>query len=357
MKNLTIFTDPHLGTQRAAHTTRTSAAALKQELYHQAMAIVETAANPLICAGDLFDRANNPESTLVQGYNVASKCLITLAGNHDEVNREGVTTSLRALQEMGVNICASKDLSTPYFQHFDSVYLVPHHASQELFERAMFHAAQHAAETRDGVASYLILHCNYDFTLSSDDNTLNLSAEVAERLLNAFDFIFIGHEHVPTTHQGGRVVILGNTHPTSFSDISDKFIYHLEVETAELTKELIWSKDDHFRQIKLGDTIPDLTGVQFIEVIGSDTVANAADVNQFIQDVWKASYYQPEGEPGWETQLLAVRNKVELADSLKDMDTGTDAIVFEDLQTKIARDLEGTDLLPLFKELAAEASQ
>ena len=360
MKRLTIFTDPHLGTSRAAHTTRTSSEQLKMSLYHQAMAIVSTAANPLICVGDLFDKAFNPESVLVQGYNVASKCDWTLAGNHDMTNREGTVTSLDALAEMGVNICRTPDLTNPYFDNFESIYMVPHHASQEVFERAMSEAAAHAAREREGLASYLFLHCNYDFNLAADDNTLNLRQEQAAELVKAFDYIFIGHEHNGGTYLGGQVVVLGNTHPTSFHDIGDKFIYHLELETAELTKELVWSKESAYREIKLGAEIPDLTGVQFVDVTGTDSVANAAEVAQFIQDVWKAASYQACGTPGTELQnfndLFAVRNKVEIKDSLADLDVSVDAPTVVDLKTRIAQDLAGTDLEPLFKELVAEVS-
>lgn len=357
MKNLTIFTDPHIGTSRGAHTTRESSAALKEALYHQAMAIVSTGDNPKLCAGDLFDRAFNSEATLVQGYDVASKCLITIAGNHDETNREGTVTSLRALQEMGVNISASKNLSTPYFQHFDSIYIVPHHASQELFEIAMKNAAEHAAANRDGLASYLFLHCNYDFALAVDDNTLNLPAAMAKELIVAFDYIFIGHEHNCDTHLGGQVVILGNTHPTSFHDIGDKFVYHLELDTAELTKELIWSKADHYREIKLGSEIPDLAGVQFVDVTGTEAVANALEVSEFIRDIWKASNYQWDesgADKSTTTDLFAVRNKVDIKDSLAGVDTDIEAVEMVDLKTRIARDLEGTDLAPLFAELVKE---
>ena len=356
MKKLTIFTDPHIGTSRVAHTTRESSAALKGALYTQAMNIVTRATNPVLCNGDLFDRTFNPESIIAQGYNVASKCWKTVAGNHDETNREGTMSSLRLLQEQDVSICAAPNLTDPYFWCEESIYIIPHHASQEIFERAMAAAAAHAAEHRDGLASYLFLHCNYDFAFAVDDNTLNLPAAMAKQLIVAFDYIFIGHEHNAETHLGGQVVMLGNTHPTSFHDVGPKYIYHLELDTAELTKELIWSKDDHYREIKLGSDLPDLEGVQFVDVIGAEDVANAIDVTDFIQDIWKASYFQPEGEPGRITNMFAVRNKVDVLDSLSDVSTDIDAVEVVDLKTRINRDLEGTDLAALFTELVAEVT-
>lgn len=357
MKRLTIFTDPHLGTARQAHTTRESSEALKMSLYHQAMAIVNTAENPVICVGDLFDKACNSEATLVQGYDVASRCWMTLAGNHDMTNREGTVTSLDALAEMGVPICRTPDLTNPYFDAFESIYMVPHHASQIVFEQAMKNAAAHAAEHRDGLASYLFLHCNYDFNLAVEDNTLNLRRELAQELIVAFDYIFIGHEHNGSTDLGGQVVVLGNHHASSFHDVSDKYIYHLELETATLTKECVWAAADHYREIKIGGEIPDLAGVQFVDVTGTDSVANAVEVSEFIREVWKASFYKPEGEDNHsECDMFAVRNKVDIKDALQDVDTEFNEVIVEDLQTRIGKDLAGSDLLPLFNDLVQKVT-
>ena len=344
----TIFTDPHLGTRRAAHTTRSSADALRQSLYWQAMSIVNGSPHPKLCVGDLFDKAQNDEATLVQGFNVASQCEMTLSGNHDELNREGVVTSLQALKDMGVPICSAPDLSKPYFTADGAIYMVPHHASNELFIEACLLAAQHASVNRDGQASYLFLHCNYNFPMKLEDNTLNLPEDIAVDLGQAFDFIFIGHEHNPSEHLDGKVIILGNTHPTSFSDISDKFIYHLEVETAELTKERVWSMDNSYRQLKLGDDIPDLEGVQFVEVIGTDKAENAG--------AWKASFYKPEGEDNMISDLFAVRNKVDVVDALSDVDTDIGSVSVDNLKDTIAKELAGTDLLPIYQALVAEVS-
>jgi len=354
MKNLTIFTDPHLGTKRAAHTTRESSARLQEQLYFQAQAIVETATNPVLCNGDLFDKAFNPESVLVQGYNVASKCWMTVAGNHDMTNREGTVTSLDALKEMGVPVCAAPNLTDPYWDNHESIYIVPHHASQAVFETAMHDAARHATETRDGLASYIFLHCNYQFGFACEDNTLNLSPEMTDMLCEAFDYVFIGHEHNPNTYMDGKVVILGNTHPTSFSDISDKFIYHLELDTAVLTAECVWAKGDHYLELKLGQAIPDLSGIHFIDVKGVEAVSEASVVSQYIQEVWKAAeYVSAVSETEKYCDLLAVRNSVQLKDALAGIDDEV-SVKVEDLRSRIAADLTGSDLEPLYRELLAE---
>lgn len=343
MTTFTLFTDPHLGTRRAAHTTRESSKRLTLSLFKQAWDIIEDAEKP-ICLGDLFDRAFNDESILVQGYEIASNCMWTLAGNHDETNREGTITSLRALQEMGCSIISSPSLSEPYFDNFEPLYFVPHHASQELFEQAMLEAAEHAARERAGRASVLMLHCNYDQPFATEDDTLNLSPAVAQKLLESFDYIFLGHEHKPSTHFDGRVVILGNSHPTSFGDLSDKFSYQLEItdDSIDLAKTRIWSKDERFASVMFGQELPDLGGVQFIDVIGAADEAVA--VADFMQQVW-------ENAP----DALAVRNSVSVA-GVNVADDEAEKPVVEDLRTRISRELEGSDLAELFSELAKEVA-
>lgn len=356
MTKITIFTDPHLGTSRKAHTTRESAARLKQALYRQAMNIVETSAYHCVNVGDLLDVARNPEDVIVQAFNVASRCLTTLPGNHDETGRLGVETTLSAIQKMGCKVTACPDLTNPYYEVLlDCLYLVPHHASQVVFEQAVANAIDHAAEHRAGKPAFLFLHCNYQFGLAVEDNTLNLTAPMTEAACEVFDFVFLGHEHKPATHMNGKVVILGNTHPTSFSDISDKFSYTLDLETAELTKELIWSAEDGYRQLTLGQEIPDLQGVQFIDVVGVEGVSEAAEVNQYIQDVWKAAHFtdrdfQPVND------LFAVRNNVKLKGALADVDTDV-SVKVEDLRSRIAHDLAGSDLEALYGDLVREVEQ
>lgn len=347
MTEYTLFTDPHLGTRRSAHTTRDSSKRLTQALFDQALRVVS---NPHpICLGDLFDRAFNDEATLVQGYRIADRCELTLAGNHDETNRDGSVPSLRALGQMGCMIVATPGLTDPYFfEYLDGIFVVPHHASQEVFETAMFHAAEQAIHSRAGKASVLMLHCNYDAPdfMDVQDDTLNLSAEVAERLLNAFDLILIGHEHRPAKYLEDRVVILGNTHPTSFSDISDKFSYTLSIgdDHVTLVEHPIWLKDIGYREIRFGEKLPNLDGVQFVSVIGMAEAEQAVAASDFVQEVWAAG-----------KDLLAVRNAVVIGKAFGEAEEA-DAPAIEDIRSLINRELAGGDLADLFQQLAAEVS-
>lgn len=344
MTILTLFTDPHIGTKRAAHTTRESSKLLQTALYEAALEAAKSSDNS-VCLGDLFDRSLNPEDVLVQGFNVAEHCRWVLSGNHDCLNREGVVTSLEALKEMHCHIISAPVMSVPFFATDEACYMVPHHASQELFEQALFQAAEHAAKQREGKASVLMLHCNYDCAFDIEDDTLNLSHAMAEELLVAFDYIFIGHEHKPSTHFDGRLVILGNTHPTSFADVSDKFSYTLQIDDGfiQLDQTCIWSAADHYREIKLGAELPNLTGVQFVDVVGVAEADDALVVSEFVQSIWKSS-----------DQLLAVRNNVQISDHLQGVSVDDSRPALVDLKAKIAEDLQGSDMLSLYQQLLQE---
>lgn len=339
----TLFTDPHIGTRRAAHTTRESSKRLTAALYEQALSLSGRESNS-VCLGDLFDRSFNDEATLVQGHAVASQCRWVLAGNHDSTNRSDTVTSLDALKEMGCPIISAADLSEPYFDCFGALYFVPHHASQELFEVALTRAAAHASVCRAGKPSVLFLHCNYEQPFAAEDDTLNLTQSMAEQLLNDFDYIFLGHEHRPARYLDGRVVVLGNTHPTSFADISDKFVYLLDITDSriDLKAQRIWSQATKFAEVRFGEPLPDLSTAEFVDVVGLAEAGAAVAVSDFIQSVWAAA-------PG----ALAVRNSVVLGQAFQESDAGPE-VGLEGIRERISKELAGGDLEELFLQLAGE---
>lgn len=338
----TIFSDPHLGTKRQAHTTRSSSQKLSESIYQLTEEVASRRKGKMLCLGDLFDKAHNDESTLVRGHLIADKCDMVIAGNHDETNRESATTTLRALETMMGNlIVATPDLSSPYFYRLENspYFIVPHHASQEVFDKALGEALV-AAEGSKLDHTYLLLHCNYNCPFDTEDSTLNLSPEMAEWLLSVFSRIFLGHEHNPKTFMGDRVVLVGNVHPTSFSDISDKFAWDLVPGTNELHKRTIWSQADHYREVKYGEELPDLQGVQFVDVVGAEPVEDGTQVAQFVRSVWEES-----------DTLLAVRNNVQILDHLRDVDADTSTPALVDLRGRIRGDLEGSDLQSVYDRL------
>jgi DNA repair exonuclease SbcCD nuclease subunit len=335
-----FFSDPHLGLVRTSHTTVQSRAALKQELFRVAARLIEiTGSDQLFCLGDLFDTDTNDEATILQGAEIIKRCTMVLGGNHDLPNREGKLSSLQLLDQVIPHkiVCGSTD--EPGFGRGinPAVYFVPHMATQELFEQSLGEARADADSLKGaypGSALILCLHCNYNSGLIHNDASLNLTREKADELLSSFDYILLGHEHESRTLHGGKLIILGNTHPTSFSDISDKYIW--EFEDGKFTPHMIWSKQAGYRNIdweagtgEISDT------VQFIEITGKAPAERLPDIAQNIAKLWKTH-----------TNLLMVRNNVESDISLPEVDVAVSRTM--DLPSRISHALADSDLLSIW---------
>lgn len=333
---LSIFTDPHLGVSRKANTTASSSARLNDALFTQAKKCCNVD-GPIFVAGDLFDKGNNHERVIAQGIAVAQRATV-LAGNHDSTNREGDVTSLQLVAEAvpGRVIMAHNIRSSRFAEPFPGVFAVPHHASQELFMQAL-QSASNAAAASPAPNKYLFVHCNRGIAginETAPDSTLVLSDEDEDTLLETFTTIFYGHEHKPGAYKGDRVFVLGNTHPTGFGDISDKFKYVLDTETDELARQLIWEEADHFARLELGDPLPTNDYLQFVEVHGAGT---RQDVSKYVSEIWDTY-----------PSAFGVRSVCQYTDDVK---VDGEAVDFHDIPAIIERDLEGTDLLPLMQEL------
>ena len=102
-----IFSDPHLGVGRQAHTTAESSKRLDKAIFAAAMQ-AKSEEHPNFIAGDLFDKTFNSERVICQGIAVAAGNTVTLAGNHDETNREGTICSLEVVQQAECQVLRNK---------------------------------------------------------------------------------------------------------------------------------------------------------------------------------------------------------------------------------------------------------
>lgn len=295
MKHI-IFTDPHIGMTLASHTTAASRLALKAKLYDQVGAAITAAADTLaegeaanlICGGDLFHSFTNDESDILHGLEIARSCDILVAGNHDISNHEDKVSSLDLLEQTGLCKGIIRNVYGGYVAHRrDPFIVIPHCATQELFDLALTEAEGMIGH---GNAKYLLLHCNYDSEFATSDISLNLTRKRAQQLLAlGFTYIFLGHEHQPRVDLGGHLIILGNTHPTNFGDISDKFIYVLDDETNTLTSIPIWRQEQHFIEVEAEKFIkhagdwPD----QFVRVTGNVEPTELGEYTAAMKRAWK----------------------------------------------------------------------
>jgi DNA repair exonuclease SbcCD nuclease subunit len=340
-----IFSDPHLGVTRKAHTTAKSSERLTQALYEAAESAVGHPGKTII-AGDLFDKTYNPEYIIQQGIKIADGAII-LAGNHDETNRASARSSIDIVaMNADVVQCAVGETSITEVRGAKfNITLVPHHSTQELFLAALDKAIN---ATEGDKFNYLFVHCNRgELPGPQADSTLVITIERERELLEVFDRILYGHIHQPAMYDGkqrktehpdeAKVIVCGNTHPTSFGDISNKFGYTFNATENMLDPYWLWSVQQGYREIEVGGNIPDLKGVQFVKVYGK---GNKLDVANFVQSVWDSG-----------TDLLAVRPDVEFTD----LDvTEVEDVNLENLADVIANELKETDLAEAFAELLGE---
>ena len=346
--NILFFTDPHLGINRLSHTTVESRSRLKESTYRMAYSISNWAAHgPKFCLGDLFDSDTNNEAVIAQGADILKSGVNVLAGNHDLPNREGKLSSLQLLAHAVTKSAVSGDVYLPaqFVQSVriarTNIYLVPHQISQEVFEQVLQETKEKAKGRSQTESAILCLHCNYDNPYEHTDASLNLTPEQAEDLLTVFDHVLIGHEHSSRMLHNGRLILLGNTHPTSFSDISDKYYWVYDTDTSTFSQYLCWGKQERYRRLSWEELLstdidPVWPDLQFVEVFGSAPAGQLPEVAGAVAKLWKTI-----------PSLLMLKNSVVAIG--EEADAKEVAHKALDLPEKVTLALEGTSMLTTWK--------
>ncbi len=340
-----ILTDTHLGRRAGAHTNINSSRELDHAIFNNAKLATDTS-DTTVHVGDLFDKSHNPEYVLLQGLHIAGRCDVILGGNHDLSNRENTKTSIEVVGNVHDNLCHAQ-VSEVKFEDFededDTLFtIVPHHSSQDLFDKALDLVCTNTEDGESGKRDLVFLHCNFNSPFAQNDSSLNLTPEQAEKLLKSFKYIVLGHEHSHRWEMDERLLILGNTHPTNFGDISDKFFWDYNPNDG-FTKTLCWSKDEQYLKLKASDLVKSgvhmATTPNFIEIVGEDfDPALASDLASAMQDIWDVT----------DSNLYMVRNNVNFKQIVATtIDSG---VQLEDVTQAITGDLRETDLLELWQE-------
>jgi hypothetical protein len=227
-------------------------------------------------------------------------------------------------------------------EHLPWAAAVPHVASQELFEDSLVLALDAPPARFKGWPRVLLLHCNYN--LSEDrgsKTTLNLKPDYAEELLTVYDYLLLGHEHVPSEHLNGRVIVVGNTHPTGFSDISDKRTLKL-TRGGEFEEKLVWDATTGYA-VYPHDQIPRSTDAEFVRISGTVAPEQLLSVKRDIQSMWQRS-----------PNLFAVKDEVQVPGMAVTPSLGGSLSQLPDL---IRKELESEPkLLALWDALCAEVT-
>lgn len=347
-----FFSDPHLGVSRSAHTTAQSRAKLKGKVFDHLTGALYPLQGEKFCLGDLFDKESNDEATILQGLEIAGMCRAVLAGNHDLPNREGkassmelVDVALRRSETFSPVVMAKAGEAGHEFMHTRDawLYLVPHVTSQDLFDQSLASAEKEAGADK-GLARILCLHCNYDshFTEGSDAS-LNLTKERAAELLNTFDFILLGHEHQPRTDFGGRLIVLGNTHASSFADISHKYVW--KFEDGKFDRHMVWSATKHHAGIGwetlLTATDVNWSQAQFITVEGTAPASRMPEIAEAVAKLWQQA-----------PDALMIRNAVEVEEEQQAEVKFRKAL---NLPDRVTEALTGGELEGVWKEYLGRA--
>ena len=352
---LIFLTDPHIGVNRKANTTLES----RRRLYKRVIKtpveslpnIVGPDYNAVICLGDLFDTYSNKEQTILDASQLCGNLDYCLAGNHDSINDSTKESSLGVIAEMCSTHIVRAPVGAAFWHKGDfivsgnpvSLYMVPHHSSQALFEEALIQCAEDAGDDKTNM---VLVHCNYGMSEGLlNDTTLNLTEEDVEYLLdNGIDYVLFGHDHGSREppQWGGRVRILGCTQPTSFSDIGDKYVSVFDGE--EFHKHLIWDSHVKYVELDVGKDWPELSDdVEFVNVIGEVEPDDALKANKLVQSLW-TDY----------PHLLAVRNSVRVLEIAQGLEVSQGEMSSATIFDLVEAHLKETDLYPLWQEMTKE---
>ena len=349
MSHLILFSDPHLGLSRAAHTTIDSSRNWRDSLFHAAkaapqVAISEAGAGTTFtaCLGDLFDRYTADAQSILQGCSVLEEVDLLLVGNHDLSNRTDTVSSLQLMDRMlHMELFGDSKFSVHYPDQAASLYSINHQLTQQAFDQCLDEAQEDATRIFLPEHKILLLHCNYESPFATGDASLNLSRERAEQLLDVFSMVIIGHEHQSRQDFDGRLLLVGNTHPTSFSDIGDKFSWSIDLRKDKLVAvpHLVWSVDKSYLSVDWSelDTVSDIgEQIQFIDVIGEADAKHMATIQQQVTRLFSMR-----------KGLLAVRNGVHVNHSHDQANVG-DTVRLASVPDRVTAALEGNKLQALW---------
>jgi DNA repair exonuclease SbcCD nuclease subunit len=286
---LNFFTDPHLGVNRIAGTTQESRIRLTKTIFDSTRrAAIMT--GRAFCLGDLFDTYSNPESIIQMGGEIFRLVEKVMSGNHDVSNRASAFGSFELL----ASLYPEKAWYTPFglaFAHtslYENTFLVsiPHTIAQDLFIEGLTQAEAAAKGASDkDYYKILLLHCNVGSPFDLPETALHLTLEWAERLLKKFNYILVGHEHQPRELLDGRLIVLGNVHPTGFSDISDKYVYSFSQSTGMFTKTKVWDQKEHYLELNWREQA-DLRAKQFLKLTGDMDQQEVPLLAKRVSQVW-----------------------------------------------------------------------
>ena len=295
------FSDPHVGRQWGAHAVPMTREKLTDRYLDPIRELCQIPGNHrLVCGGDWFDKAHNSERTIQQSNYLMQRLEILVAGNHDHASRESALTSLQLLAGLSDNNesivkIAPDHLNEAYatcsFIGRDddlAILTVPHHASQALFEQALYEAEE-GARGMDGW-KVLVIHANHGAPgAGKADSGLYFTPALQQAMEKTFDYILMGHEHLPK--QQGKTLVMGSTQPCNFGEIGPRFFYgfyahegSLKFDRIPIQTQLTYIRHDA-EQLLAAD---DWKGAELVDIQGHLPVAKARKLQALVKDFYAA---------------------------------------------------------------------
>lgn len=383
MTKTVLFTDPHLGVDRVAHTTTRSRKLLRENLFQTSLSVVREARElkaDIFCLGDLFDTFSNKEEVILQGAMVARECNLVLGGNHDQINNVEIRGSLELLKtlfeeetyiendlnieaalfppKLRTSIVLSENRSEPYSESFKDVEgnvtytTVPHAMTQELFVASLDNAAL-SAPSESKWTNILLLHCNvgepHEHNLTDAQTALWLTPELQDKMLDKFDFVLIGHEHVPQSLHGGRLLVLGNIYPIGFGEIADRFYYVFDSHTKTIEAVKLADMEKEYKEFPVEEFMQ-LEGKiecsqSMIQIKGTIKPSEYPDFARCLTTFWKTN-----------PQLFAVNANVEaLRGGKAEVDKAT--FVPRTLPEIVAESIKSTPFSEAYKDIVEKLDE
>ena len=292
MRQVLILNDVHLGVQRSAGTTPTTAVALKAYLLHELESLMfEHTDKDIIFNGDVFDKFDVPLADAFAFFDICQRwleasvtgSLILSLGNHDLAKDSSKLCSLTFVASV-LPIGRVKIINESTHLESVGVYIIPHVINQDIFDNELLKAVS-LKET------LILVHANFDNKFAAQsDNSLNMSAGQASCMTNNNNTVLFGHEHIGRKPQK-RVVIAGNQWPSSVSDClgnSDKFAYVFNPSTKDLSPIRTWSAKPNFISCNW-DELDQVTDQKFIRVCGDCATDQASEMLAVISRLRQSS--------------------------------------------------------------------
>ncbi len=282
-----VTTDYHVAVKRVGGTTPLSQEHLRQ--YIRAALAHQLDDNDHLIAGDLFSDFTVDTYELVETYKIFStwlaaygRKLALVRGNHDFSIRGMALSSFDLLSTILTDQFPQQVTIASDVTCWKQFILVPHLPNNETLSAEM-------AKLSGVTGRVVVFHANVNnFFAAEAQHSLNVTIEQVEDLVSRNNLVIFGHEHQYRSLVNGRCLVLGNTVPSSISDVlGSPFKYSATVTGTDYELKTTWSREGYYLEVDWRQI--EGAGADFIRVTGEATSLEAAEVIKAISNYRQTS--------------------------------------------------------------------